>query len=235
MQFLGEMAFFALASGFLGLIARDQATFDSVGQPVRVLAKTAPIWSLLVLLLFQAARSQKVKSNRLVYGTALGLLFGSVGDVSLDLDTSGKTGPMFLVGLVAFLISHICYGVALFNVRQPMRPMCFSLLSVVMCGYYMTLQRHLPEQMLLPVAIYASAILGMTVIADGSGLVRARIGAVLFCISDATLAWDAFAVPFERSRLIVMTTYYLAQYFIAKAALASVGAPSQRESAKKSN
>lgn len=40
------------------------------------------------------------------------------------------------------------------------------------------------------------------------------LGAVLFVFSDFILAWNKFVEPIEHSRILIMTTYYLAQYLL---------------------
>jgi uncharacterized membrane protein YhhN len=37
---------------------------------------------------------------------------------------------------------------------------------------------------------------------------------VLFVFSDFILAWNKFVEPIEHSRILIMTTYYLAQYLL---------------------
>jgi uncharacterized membrane protein YhhN len=45
--------------------------------------------------------------------------------------------------------------------------------------------------------------------------IYALVGAVLFTISDATLAWNRFRAPFAGAQAAVLGSYYLAQWFIA--------------------
>jgi uncharacterized membrane protein YhhN len=78
------------------------------------------------------------------------------------------------------------------------------------------------KAMKLPVAIYAAALSLMTAQAfarnsqqKNKGSLLAAIGAVLFMISDTTLAYDRFVTSLFAAHAIVLCTYYAAQYLIA--------------------
>ncbi len=47
------------------------------------------------------------------------------------------------------------------------------------------------------------------------GITLAASGAVLFMISDAVLALNKFRRPFFSAELIILTTYFTAQWFLA--------------------
>ena len=74
---------------------------------------------------------------------------------------------------------------------------------------------HLGD-MLIPVAVYLLIILGMGISAalgtTNHSLVV--VGAALFIISDSLIAINRFLVPVPLSGLLVMTTYYMAQFLI---------------------
>jgi uncharacterized membrane protein YhhN len=88
------------------------------------------------------------------------------------------------------------------------------------------------EGLKLPVAVYAAALSLMTAQAHArylqqknKGALLAAIGAVLFMISDTTLAYDRFVVGIVAAHILILCTYYAAQYFIALSTLpkSSVG------------
>jgi len=75
--------------------------------------------------------------------------------------------------------------------------------------------------MLLPVIIYMLIILSMAATAwlrkgmvSNISYALVFIGALLFIISDSTLALNKFYQAIPQSHLIIMSTYALAQYFI---------------------
>jgi alkenylglycerophosphocholine/alkenylglycerophosphoethanolamine hydrolase len=64
------------------------------------------------------------------------------------------------------------------------------------------------------VAVYVLAILTMAWLGAGVNVV-AGLGAALFVTSDGMLAYDKFVRQFPSARLLVLTTYWLAQWLIA--------------------
>jgi uncharacterized membrane protein YhhN len=76
-------------------------------------------------------------------------------------------------------------------------------------------------EMKLPVIIYATVILTML-----SGAINRKEkvnrrsyllvlgGAILFVISDSSIAINKFSLPFESSEIVIMSTYVMAQYLI---------------------
>jgi uncharacterized membrane protein YhhN len=80
----------------------------------------------------------------------------------------------------------------------------------------------------IPVTVYAMLLLVMmwralaSSIADRSCFAAA--GAVVFGLSDSLLALERFAGPLPRGAGLVMATYWVAQYLIARSALARIKA-----------
>lgn len=148
-----------------------------------------------------------------------GLIFGSAGDLLLDLVSLWPTS--FLIGLVAFLAGHVCYCAAFF--QQPRRFPAVALpLLLAPIGLVYILWPHLPADMRIPVIAYASVIATMAVLAvslrtDAAAGVttaaarNAALGALVFVISDSILAIDRFRSPLPLGKLCVMLTYYAAQ------------------------
>lgn len=58
----------------------------------------------------------------------------------------------------------------------------------------------------LPVAAYLLVISVMVVSAFGTGAVLAIVGASLFYLSDAILAWDRFVTTLNHGPVVVMVT-----------------------------
>ncbi|EHB13463.1 Transmembrane protein 86B, partial [Heterocephalus glaber] len=86
--------------------------------------------------------------------------------------------------------------------------------------YLSVLLPHLQPAMARPMAAYAlllAAVLWRGLARGGS----ASLGALLFAVSDAVLAWDAFVQPLPHSHLVTMATYYAVQALITLSVLRS--------------
>ncbi|XP_045148740.1 lysoplasmalogenase isoform X3 [Echinops telfairi] len=139
-----------------------------------------------------------------------GLLCSAVGDACLIWPDA------FLHGMVAFAAAHLFYLVA-FGF-SPLRPGLLLPIALVSGLYLCFLLLHLPPDMTLPVAAYSlmlAAVLWRGLARGGS----AGLGALLFTLSDAVLAWGTFVWPLPHARLMIMTTYYAAQALIALSVL----------------
>lgn len=89
----------------------------------------------------------------------------------------------------------------------------------------------LPAELRIPVVVYVVVLAVMATLAlarawsskAASSLAPASarwaaIGAVFFVISDSVLAWDRFGGGLPAASLCVLSTYYAAQYCIARSA-----------------
>jgi len=176
-----------------------------------------PATTILILLLALFA-----PKNRYKIAVVLGLLLSLMGDIFLMLPSD-----QFLIGLICFLITHICYIIAFLSDSRFGRPLWpYVLLAAIGIIIFTALSRGIETSMKFPVAIYAGALSFMTAQAiarnlqqRSTGSLFAAIGAVLFLISDTLLAYDRFLTPFEASNAVILATYYPAQYFIALSAV----------------
>lgn len=156
-----------------------------------------------------------------------GLLCSVAGDVFLMLPRE-----RFTAGLASFLVAHLFY-IAAFWLMAPPRLAgselaVLALLAGIALPMYVRLARGIREKgrdrLLLPVALYISVITLMVWRAAGtmssptplpSPPLLPVAGAMLFYISDAALAWDKFVTPLPWRHIIVMSTYFGAQYCLA--------------------
>ena len=156
---------------------------------------------------------------------ALGLLFSLGGDIFLMLPRE-----QFIPGLVSFLIAHICYLIG-FNSANPVyNAASLILLVVVMFTGYLVyrrvalgLQASGQSKLKLPVLVY-SIVISLMLFSALSTLIQpdwriyaavfASSGALLFFISDTTLALNKFVSPIQKARVITMVTYHLGQILI---------------------
>lgn len=155
-----------------------------------------------------------------------GMGLSCVGDIALMLPVDA-----FVPGLVAFLLAHVCYIVAF---RAGFRAGRGLGVAVVALGAFAAtnvtaLWPHLPADMRAPVLAYVVVLALMAILALARfwakpslpGVSRrsagwAAGGALLFVASDSLLAWDRFADGLPMASLLVLGTYYAAQYGIAR-------------------
>jgi len=156
----------------------------------------------------------------------VGILFSLAGDIAL----LGDGDREFLVGTVAFLAAHVCYIIAFVGLVRPgglgayLSPAAagVALASVTL----VTLLWPKAGVMRGPIVVYAAAITTMVVTAFACAraikpqpaALGVAAGAVLFYLSDASLAWNRFRSPFRHSLLVILATYWLGQIGIALAA-----------------
>jgi len=182
------------------------ATMHMSPYPCDFVVKTIPILCLAVL-----AFTNILGIKGILIG--VGLLFSGCGDILLHIDGVAY----FVQGLGAFLIAHLFYMAALIRRPAITRPRLPVLLAIGVYGVIMGvwLFPHLGD-MLIPVAAYLFIILAMGVSAalGTANHTLVIVGAVLFILSDSLIAINRFLTPVPLSDLLIMTTYYLAQFFI---------------------
>lgn len=156
----------------------------------------------------------------------IGLLFSLLGDIALLWPVQG-----FLAGLVAFLLGHLSYLVALtrrvkFLASRP----AFGVWAIVAASVLASLWAGVPADMRVPVLVYVAALSAMAAQASSVWLARrdqpdagkwrvVAIGAALFVLSDAILATDKFVGGVPLPTLWNLSLYWLGQWFIARAAV----------------
>uniref|UniRef100_A0A8B9QPM4 lysoplasmalogenase n=1 Tax=Anas platyrhynchos TaxID=8839 RepID=A0A8B9QPM4_ANAPL len=144
-----------------------------------------------------------------------GLIFSAVGDAFLIWqDLPAATLPMALDCLLMFAITHILYSSA-FGMK-PLDLKAGFLMGLVCSSCYAFLYSYLsgPFTYLVAVYILCNDLWTWTKLS-------ACIGAMLFMVSDLTIAVNKFCFPVPYSRVIIMATYYAAQMLIALSAVES--------------
>ncbi|PIA15814.1 YhhN-like protein [Coemansia reversa NRRL 1564] len=143
---------------------------------------------------------------------SLGLVFSAIGDALLMIPHEDA----FVFGLLSFLVAHILY---IMSFKAPVRLSWAAIPLTVFSGtmLYM-LQPGITKENVavqLGVIIYVVAITTMTYRALFTGNTILTIGALLFCVSDAVLAWEKYVYPYTWCEFVIMLTYYIAQLCIA--------------------
>jgi uncharacterized membrane protein YhhN len=153
------------------------------------------------------------------YATAIiaGLCLSLLGDIFLML-----RHQKFIAGLVSFLLAHFVYIFAFYQQLSTQlhwqNQLYFSLPAA---AYFAYLYGGLGK-LKIPVLVYVTAIVMMAFFSfevylssDSVYSMAAFVGAVIFMISDATLALNKFKQPFRGAQIIILSTYYVAQWSIA--------------------
>ncbi len=153
----------------------------------------------------------------------VGLALSLCGDIFLMLPKAVL--PLgFELGLASFLVAHLFFLRALTrDARLFGKPWPLLVLLAVSCVNLMLLWPTIGAALRIPVLAYMICLVGMTAQAasralslgtEGSRL--AALGGLFFLISDTTLAFNKFHAPVPASAVLVLGTYYLALYLIAR-------------------
>lgn len=162
-----------------------------------------------------------------------GLFLGWIGDVVLMFP---KIAVMFLIGLASFLIGHGLFIWAFLESTGMLAglPTWYYGLSILFAalvvGFYLYFSPHLVGENAdkkVPVALYATIIMGMSFTSLGIVLLGSQshrvvftalpfAGSLFFIASDFLLARQLFIKPFSKDQALIMLTYLLAQYLIAQ-------------------
>ena len=222
--------------GILILAVLDWIAADKNIKILEYIAKPAT----MLALLWWIGQSTGWGGSMLFF--TLGAVFCLAGDVFLMVPRD-----MFIFGLLAFLLGHICYILGLNNV-PPLINMAglllllvlrniLAIITVIVLVIYLVwlfpkLAKGLVDKgkkaLRLPVLIYSLVISLMVYSAlmtwnragwTNTAALFASVGAVLFFASDSMLAWDRFLNPLSHARLRVMTTYHLGQIGIIVGAM----------------
>lgn len=172
------------------------------------LLKIIPLFVLLT-----AAYGQL--SGRIRLLGLLAIVLCALGDVLLT-----QTFPnSFIYGLGSFLVGHIIYLIAFLQFANRQFFTTKAVMSVAVIATALTLALTIlpaTNELLIPVAAYICIITCMVIVAffAWNKSMLHIVGALMFMVSDATLAWNMFLEPLPFAAFIVMITYYIAQFFM---------------------
>ncbi|MBL8959959.1 MAG: lysoplasmalogenase [Gemmatimonadetes bacterium] len=186
----------------------------SLGDQVQVWV-FKPLATLLVIALALSDTRRAAGPYRT--WVAWGLVASLVGDVLLMLPQD-----LFLPGLLAFLVAHLCYLRAFTSDARFTAVLATGVPLIVVAVFVVRAMWPGLGPLRVPVIAYVSVIVAMAWQAlerwrQGShpGAQLAGIGALLFMASDAALGVNRFRGPFPGSAVLVLGTYYAAQFLIA--------------------
>jgi uncharacterized membrane protein YhhN len=184
---------------------------------------------VMVCLFLWLYSSTALQGSTLLFG--LGILFSLVGDVLLI-----STDRLFLFGLIAFLLAHLSYITGF--MEETLITTVWSLILAVLI--FITIGRLLrrivgamrdrsENGLVIPVMLYGTGISLMLYVAMSTiynpvwktnAAFFVSAGAVLFCASDAILAWNKFVAPIKNGRVWNISLYYLGQIGIVAGVIA---------------
>lgn len=176
---------------------------------VKLLFKLLPMWLIIAYAYLQFPADHRKRYDWLLL---LGLFFCMLGDGLLD---------YFIVGLSAFLIGHLFYMAAFFHQWQFSKLRFATIIPIAIYAVFMSTQLvpALRDKeniaLIIPVLIYLIIISLMCWSAIMSGHKWATIGSILFVISDSILSWNMFVSDVPYSGVLIMVTYYSAQFLMA--------------------
>lgn len=200
----------SLGLAAIGLAMLDWGFANAGARAARLATKPGVIAALIGLALTLAPVSAPARAL-VVAGLALGL----AGDVLLLL-----SDRLFTIGLVAFLLGHLCYlGAFALLGRHWVGGAAGVVVVLVVAGALLPsllggLRASGREALVGPVVAYLVGIGAMVVAAAASGRLLVTAGALLFLASDAILAVQRFVRPVRHGDVTNLVTYHAGQALI---------------------
>lgn len=184
---------------------------------------TKPLLMPLLILFYIFGVVETTSITNVDWLIVIALLGGCAGDIFLMLENEDK---WFLFGMGAFFINQIFYIISFFLSITDITNFIswgYFLLGPAILVLVFTVPRFIKktEDMKIPVLVYLVSILLMHIAAilrfaefQGLPFVLVYVGSISFIFSDACIAVNKWAGEFINARLIIMTTYILAQFYI---------------------
>ena len=205
-----------------------QALFIKVEHEEKYLPAVILKGSASLMFVLVAYNAYLVVNNIFNKQFLIGLIFGMIGDILLNLRyLFPKHGQkIFLLGIVAFLIGHIIYLLALLPQARHVWVWHFAILGgLVAAGLLIYIFKTMEVKKAFKIfgIFYLGAVFIMTSIAIGIAIFNPTkrsiiyaIGAIFFTASDVILIFNTFSGVSKFSRRILnLSLYYLGQVLIA--------------------
>ncbi|RYZ21996.1 MAG: lysoplasmalogenase [Chitinophagaceae bacterium] len=203
---------------FLIALVTDGVFIYMQDEGLRVFSKTALMLTLLLMVKYTTPKGGSRIRSLLFAALAASL----AGDVLLLFES--RSPNYFLGGIGAFLLAQLAYALA-FNHLRRLKGIRFRPVALVpVVAYYVCLIALLWEHLgplRLPVLVYGAVISAMLAMALQLARLKNRRsallifgGALLFIVSDSTLALNRFYEPLPGAGLLIMGTYGGAQLLI---------------------
>lgn len=198
----------------MAFILEQKNEFRFFSKPLILLGLTCYFYSI----------TKPISSTLLAKAILGALIFSLVGDILLLWD------HLFIYGIGAFLLAHVCYIVG-FKVAQkaPESVMHVNFVKTFFINFPIYFLAAFTFYMInpnlgalkIPVIVYIIVILSMVTTArerfgkcNTASFWQVFVGAGLFFISDGFIALDKFYQPIPDAGIIIMGTYAIAQLMI---------------------
>ena len=179
---------------------------------------------LLGLILYFYRITRPIASTVLTKAILSALVFSWIGDILL------MWSHLFVFGLGAFLVAHVCYIIG-FRIAQKspnrlehvnfVKSFLYNLPIYLAAAFVYYLINPNLGTMKIPVIAYIIVIVSMVATArerfkkcNPASFWQVFIGAILFFISDGAIAISRFFHDFAESGILIMGTYAIAQLLI---------------------
>ncbi|XP_006812234.1 lysoplasmalogenase TMEM86A-like [Saccoglossus kowalevskii] len=177
--------------------------------------KLLPIISLVIFAVLHVATHG---TSRFTVGVIIGLIFSGIGDYFLVYKETH-----FVYGVFGFAVAQLVYGIT-FGCK-PFKPAVLLLCVIAGSIMYKYIYPGLSSKFVPIIAAYVVLIYFMAWRALARfqlkrwtwGQMFCALGAVSFIISDFVIAVDKFRHEIPHRHLIVVVTYFIAQYGITMA------------------
>ncbi len=190
-----------------------------------IITFTKPLLMVALALYFIYSVGLKTKTHLLIF---VGLIFSQLGDTFLMYTANDMI--FFMVGIGAFLVTQCLYSIAFHSYHTDKQGFLkknkiFILpFALFLMGMLYVLLPILPSPLKIPVAIYATVIVLMNVMALNLKTKMQpqhwRIlmyGTLLFLLSDTLIAVNKFLMPLPMEGILIMSTYLIGQLMIVEA------------------
>jgi alkenylglycerophosphocholine/alkenylglycerophosphoethanolamine hydrolase len=170
---------------------------------------------LTLLLLIGAALALDPDDTAVRTWFVAALVLSLAGDVFLMLED--RVAGLFVAGLGSFLFGHLAYigGMVVDGIVLTRFGIGLALVALAVAVLGLTILRAVragsEPELVGPVSAYIAVISLMVACAIGVGHPAAVIGAALFYASDSCIAWNRFVRELPHGRVVIMSTYHLAQ------------------------
>ncbi len=198
-------------------------------QQLEYIAKPA----VMIFLFLWLYTTTGLQENTLWFG--FGILLSLAGDVLLMISLD----RLFLPGLVAFLLAHVCYITGFRAEVMAVSVWSLILLAFIAVNVSRLLRRIVGEmrargenQLVFPVILYGTVIsimlyAAMSTLSNQSwtplGAILVSTGALLFVASDVILAWMKFVAPLKNGRVWNIALYHLGQIGLVAGVISQFG------------
>ena len=194
----------------------------SLGIPIDFLIPATKLLIMVSLMHYFYKSVGDSPINKLVI---FAMVCSLIGDAALMYQEEASI--FFMVGLGFFLLAHIGYAFINFNLvndDQRKIKIYWQGIPIIIAGFAVFLLiKDGVGDLRIPVLSYIVVITFMAITArqrynrsDKESFWLIMVGAIFFMLSDTLLAMNKFVAPIENERVLIMSTYIIAQFLIAK-------------------